>query len=567
MRALLAMFAARPKLAALLAGFASATGFAPLDLWPVTLACLIALILLVEQAPDRRAAFTRGWLFGVGHFTLGLNWIAHAFTFQDSMPHWFGYGAVILLSLYLALFPGLATLGAWWLHNKRPFLLREGQRDLAALSPSRSGVGTSATFILLFAATWLATEYLRATLFTGFAWNPLGAVLLPTHFSTLAAYVGTYGLSGIVVLIAGALLEYFRNWMPKFREWLFKFKAGWAGARESGTAVPYAIWSALVIVVPIIPLLLLSFPPSPGPPPPSGAPRVRVVQPNIGQDEKYSVALEQAHFRTLAALSGTPRPAPRLIFWPEAAIPAYLDLEPDWRARLAGLLGPGDLLMTGATKVYFKPDPDSRYGETKLAGANNSLFIVTPQARLLGRYDKAHLVPYGEYLPLRSILQPLGLSRLVPGDADFWPGPGPQSLTLPATLGRPELKMGVQICYEIIFSGHVVDPANRPAFLFNPSNDAWFGSWGPVQHLAQARLRAIEEGLPIIRSTPTGVSAIIDARGQVTHALGLNRAGFLDSGLPPALPPTLFARLGNWAPFALLLILLGAALALRKGKS
>ncbi|WP_254913817.1 apolipoprotein N-acyltransferase [Sphingobium sp. Z007] len=538
MRALLAMVAARPKLAALLAGLLSAAGFAPLNLWPVTLACLAALIVLIEQAPDRRAAFTRGWLFGVGHFTLGLNWIAHAFTFQDSMPHWFGYGAVILLSLYLAVFPGFATLGAWWLDRQLPSRLREGQRDLAALPPSRSGVGTKATFTLLLAATWIATEYLRATLFTGFAWNPLGAVLLPTGLGIAATLIGTYGLGALTILAAAAILFIARR---QYR--------------------PAAILAAPLLALALWGLLSLA------PITPPGAPRIRIVQPNIGQDEKYSVELEQAHFRTLAALSGTPRPAPRLIFWPEAAIPAYLDMEPDWRARLAGLLGPGDLLMTGATKVYFKPDPDSPIGESKLAGANNSLFIVTPDARLLTRYDKAHLVPYGEYLPMRSILQPIGLSRLVPGDADFWPGPGPQSLALPATLGRPDLKMGVQICYEIIFSGHVIDAKNRPAFLFNPSNDAWFGSWGPVQHLAQARLRAIEEGIPIIRSTPTGVSAIIDARGHVVHALGLDRAGFLDSGLPAALPPTLFARLGNWASGLLILILFGAALALRKGKS
>lgn len=536
MQTLIAAPFARPQLAALLAGFLSATGFEPLRLWPVTLACLALLMALVDRAPDRRAAFTRGWLFGVGHFTLGLNWIAHAFTFQDSMPHWFGYGAVVLLSLYLAVYPGLATLGAWWLHRTPMFLRGQeaGSAASTAFQPLRQHAAP--IFSLLFAATWLASEYLRATLFTGFAWNPLGATLLPTGIAIAATLVGTYGLGALTILAAAALLLGLRR---QFRP----------AAILAAPLAAFALWGLL----------------SPAPATPSGAPRIRVVQPNIGQDEKYSPQLEQAHFRTLAALSGPVRPAPRLIFWPEAAIPAYLDMEPDWRLRLANLLGPGDLLMTGATKVYFAPQPGT--GEMKLSGANNSLFVVTPDARLLGRYDKAHLVPYGEYLPMRSLLAPIGLSRLVPGDADFWPGPGAQSLTLPATLGRPSLKMGVQICYEIIFSGHVVDAANRPAFLFNPSNDAWFGSWGPVQHLAQARLRALEEGIPIIRSTPTGVSAIVDARGHVLHALGLDRAGFLDSGLPPALAPTLFARLGNWAPGLLMLLLLGAALALRKAKS
>ncbi|UZW56865.1 apolipoprotein N-acyltransferase [Sphingobium sp. JS3065] len=514
-----------PKLTALLAGFLSATGFEPLKLWPVTLACLALLILLIQRAPDRRSAFSRGWLFGVGHFTLGLNWIAHAFTFQDAMPHWFGYGAVILLSLYLAVYPGLATLAACYLLPKLPSLSREGP-----------GVGTERSeasalpFILLFAATWLASEYLRATAFTGFAWNPLGVTLLPTGIAIASTLIGTYGLAALAILASGALLLTFRR---QFRQ----------AAALAAPLIALALWGHL----------------SPAPPTPAGAPRIRVVQPNIGQDEKYSPELEQAHFRTLATLAGTPRPAPRLIFWPEAAIPAYLDLEPDWRARLAGLLGPGDLLMTGATKVYFKQVEKDGITESALSGANNSLFIVDPKARLLGRYDKAHLVPYGEYLPMRQFLQPLGLSRLVPGAVDFWPGPGPQSLTLPATLGRPPLKMGVQICYEIIFSGQVVDKANRPAFLFNPSNDAWFGSWGPVQHLAQARLRALEEGIPIIRSTPTGVSAVVDARGHILSRIAHHRAGFLDTALPPALPPTLFARLGNWAPFASMLTLLAAA--------
>ena len=168
-----ASIARHPKLAVLLAGFLSATGFAPLSLWPVTLICLTLLLHLIERAPDRRAAFLRGWLFGVGHFTLGLNWIAHAFTFQDSMPHWFGYGAVIVLSLYLAIYPGLATLGAWWLRGR---LKADG----------------ALRFILLLAACWIGTEYLRATLVTGFAWNPLGVVWMPTGVALAATVIGCW---------------------------------------------------------------------------------------------------------------------------------------------------------------------------------------------------------------------------------------------------------------------------------------------------------------------------------------------------------------------------------------
>lgn len=219
--------------------------------------------------------------------------------------------------------------------------------------------------------------------------------------------------------------------------------------------------------------------------------------------------------------------------------------------------------MTGGLKLYFDVEDKGGYQATTLAGAHNSLWVLTPDSRLIGRYDKAHLVPYGEYLPMRPLLEPLGLSRLVPGDADFWPGPGPQSLMLPAAGRRPPLKMGVQICYEIIFSGHVVDRGDRPDFLFNPSNDAWFGSWGPPQHLAQARLRALEEGIPVIRSTPTGISAVIAADGALLDSIPHQEAGYIDGFLPARLSPTLFARLGDLASFLFALLIFAGAIALR----
>jgi apolipoprotein N-acyltransferase len=162
---------------------------------------------------------------------------------------------------------------------------------------------------------------------------------------------------------------------------------------------------------------------------------------------------------------------------------------------LTALMNPGDLMLLGALKLEF-----DRTGQA--VGARNAVMTVHADGTLGPRYDKAHLVPYGEYLPMRPLLSAIGLSRLAPGDLDFWPGPGPHTLDLGA-FG----KAGLQICYEIIFSGEVVDRAHRPDFIFNPSNDAWFGAWGPPQHLAQARLRAIEEGLPVIRATPTAGSS------------------------------------------------------------
>jgi apolipoprotein N-acyltransferase len=236
-------------------------------------------------------------------------------------------------------------------------------------------------------------------------------------------------------------------------------------------------------------------------------------------------------------------------------------MEPGWRARIAALLRPGDIVMLGADKFHFA-ERGGVIDTSILEGANNSLFAMDARGVLLGRYDKAHLVPYGEYLPMRPLLSAIGLSRLVPGDVDFWPGPGPATISLPGAPGRPPLNMGVQICYEIIFSGQVVDQRHRPDFLFNPSNDAWFGSWGPPQHLAQARLRAIEEGLPVIRSTPTGISALVDPTGKIIARIGHDQPGAFTANLMPALAPTLFSRGGNAIPLALAVIIVVSAVAI-----
>jgi apolipoprotein N-acyltransferase len=240
------------------------------------------------------------------------------------------------------------------------------------------------------------------------------------------------------------------------------------------------------------------------------------------------------------------------VLWPEAATPDLLSVQPAARRRLASLIGPRDLLLLGGVEYVFDRDGLA-------TAAYNSLFVLGPDGRIAGRYDKAHLVPYGEYLPMRPLLSRIGLSRLAPGDLDFLDGPGPRTLELPG-FG----KAGLQVCYEIIFSGQVVDRANRPDFLFNPSNDAWFGAWGPPQHLAQARLRAVEEGLPVLRATPTGISAVIDAEGRLLQSLPLGTAGAIDARIPPAYPPTPFALYGNVLPFAFALLLVAGAIAVRR---
>jgi apolipoprotein N-acyltransferase len=396
---------------------------------------------------------------------------------------------------------------------------------LAAGLAWRIGRRNGVALVFALAAGWIATEYLRAGIFTGFAWNPIGVVLVDTPLRRASGLVGTYGLSGLTVLIGGAL------WLALRR------------LRDGGFALlPVAAAAIGSILLPAASA--------------RQGPAIRVVQPNIGQESKWRPGASEVAETRLLTLTGTPTPEPRLVFWPEAAVTQPLEdnrtgaapFVMAQRQAIVRTLGPRDLLATGGLGVR------STDGQTA-AGARNSLFVFTPGGQLIARYDKAHLVPYGEYLPMRPILSAIGLSRLAPGDTDFDAGPGPRTLDLPG-FG----KMGLQICYEIIFSGGVVDRARRPDFLFNPSNDAWFGRWGPPQHLAQARLRAAEEGMPVIRSTPTGISAIVDADGRLLQSLPWREPGELDGHIPAARAPTPFALFGNWLPllfaFALMLVAL-----------
>lgn len=513
-------FGAYPRVAALLLGGLASCGFQPLALWPLTLLGVAGLIHLVSVARTARQAALVGWLFGVGHFTVGNTWIATAFTYQANMPAWLGWIAVVLLSLYLAVFPLLGTLGAW-------LLGRRGGLSLA----------------LSFAACWIVGEWLRSWVFTGFAWNPLGAAALGSFarpgLAAALPWLGTYGLSGAVALLAG-------SWLAAIR----RRRLDWR--------------TAALALVPVAAFLL----PAAGAHEP-GKLAFTLVQPDVRQQELGDPTKWEGQFASIAGLT---RPLAsgrqRLILWPESALPDYLrDGYPAYfyrqttyaadpslaRQRVARVIGPGSLLLAGTADLEVR--------NNVAVGARNVITAIDDAGALRGSYAKAHLVPYGEYLPLRWLLEPLGASRLVAGAIDFWPGPGPRTLDL-----GPWGKVGAQICYEIVFSGQVVDRADRPDFIFNPSNDGWFGSWGPPQHLAQARLRAIEEGLPVLRSTTTGISAVIDADGVVRQFIPRHRAARLDGLVPPPHSPTLFARLGNLLPllWAALLIALSLVASRRR---
>lgn len=519
------LFDKYPFWLSLMAGLLSATGFAPFGLWPISLLALALWIAIVNDLQSRKAAFFSGWLFGLGHFVVGLNWIAKAFTFQAAMPEWLGYIAVILLSFYLAVYPALTALGAWLI-----------------------GRGRTITFVLAFASFWIFTEWLRSWVFSGFIWNPLGVIAIEAPHAISARSIGTYGLSGIVIGIAGLVGSAIGGLLTL--QWRIVLRRVFD-----------------LIIVGIGTVLLSIIGSGDDLPPSADQPNITVVQPNIGQQDKWQVGYEEKNLSKLARLTLRKDDEARILFWPEAAIPDYLEAgypqryyygrSPEMvRAQLSNLMKPGDVLVLGALKLEFDETdtPDAR----RAIGARNSVFAMNSDRELLGRYDKSHLVPYGEYLPMRPLLSAIGLSRLAPGDFDFWPGPGPQSLDLGA-FG----KAGLQVCYEIIFSGQVVDLDDRPDFIFNPSNDAWFGAWGPPQHLVQARLRAIEEGLPVIRSTPTGISAVINSKGKVIDSIPMGQAGRIDTKLPPPESPTLFSRYGNILGLGFALFLLICAIAIR----
>lgn len=537
-----AKIAAWPRAGAIVAGALAALGFQPLALWPLTILALAWWIDLVARASGWKDALLLGWLFGVVHFAVGNYWIATSFTYQSNMPHWLGSIAVLLLSCYLALFPALAALVAWLLRNA----VCKAADPLAL--PIVPGFG------LAMAGSWIVTEWLRGWLFTGFAWNPLGIALLGPYDSQglalFAKWIGTYGLSGLLVLIAAVVRH------------ILRVAHGASKAQRSALLVGSVSLVIMLTALMTLPARYLDRA--------EGSQPFTLVQPDLRQEVLDDPQQYEASFRKLARLSrpiaGNVR---RVVFWPESGLPDFLrDGYPAWlyrqntysadplaaRQRIGTVIGPYSLLLTGAVDAVIE--------NGQWVAVRNAITAVDWRGHILSGYAKAHLVPFGEYLPMRALFEPLGLSRLVPGTLDFLPGPGPRTYDF-GEWG----KAGMQICYEIVFSGQVVDPANRPDYIFNPSNDGWFGSWGPPQHLAQARLRALEEGLPVLRATTSGISAVIDADGIVRDFIPRHRAGRLDGLIPPPADPTPFARHGNALPLILAaLLLLLSLVAMRQAR-
>jgi apolipoprotein N-acyltransferase len=478
----------------------------PFHVLPLLLLSIPVLLLLVGAAAGPARAGLIGFLFGLGHHMVGLYWISHSLLIDPWRHGW-------LIPLFVG---GLAAILAVFI--------------AAACAAARLVSNRTSALLLALASFWVFGEWLRGWVFTGFPWNLLGSAwLLSEPMAQLAAVTGTWGLSLLTLLAAGSLAV--------------AVDAA-ADRRVRLAALPLA-------------LLLVGGAFLYGSERLAGASsatvegvRLRVVQPNIPQTLKWDAGLAEGHLlkQMRMSVAGDGAQPVTHVIWPETAVPFTLERNPALAHALARIVPPAGLLITGIPRV------------TRAEGGeawHNSMIALDASGKVRASFDKFHLVPFGEYVPIRWIP---GVDRIAPGESDFTPGPGPQTVELP---GLPPVSP--LICYEVIFPGAVTQPGKRPEWLLNLTNDAWFGlSTGPHQHFASARLRTIEEGLPMIRAANTGISGVIDAYGRVQARLDLGVEGVIDTALPRALPPTLYARFGDAVAGLLILALLALALAFRR---
>lgn len=491
---------------AFLLGLAAAAAMPPVDMTPLLLVAFPGLLWLDDGSAGAGASFRLGWVFGFGFFLAGLYWIAAALFVDIDRFWWLVPFAAAGLPAGFAIYAGLAL-----------FAVSLATRAMRLPPAAR---------VFAFAVAWSIAEWVRGHAFTGLPWNLVGYAWsggFPGAIAVLqsVAAVGIYGLSFLSVLAASlpALLGSPRpRPMPAVRRWA---PAVAAGLLVLVPAVGGALRLALRPTVPT-------------------ATRLRLVQPSIAESLKWRPAAARADFRRLIDLSAAPAAEPlNAILWPEAAVPFLLGRDGPARAAVAAIAPKDGYVITGALRANPPPAPIEKLW--------NSLEAVNGKGEIVARYDKAHLVPFGEYVPFRRLLP---ITKITAGTIDLSAGPGPATIALP---GLPPF--APIICYEAIFPGAIIDTDRRPAWILNVTNDAWFGrSSGPYQHFASARTRAVEEGLPLVRVANNGVSAVVDPLGRIVARTDLDAVGYVDASLPAALPRTPYARIGNWAFLGLLLL-------------
>ncbi len=474
----------RALAACFVSGAVMALGFAPFHLWPVILVCLPVFYVLLYASPSVKVAAERGFFFGYGYFMAGTWWIANALMVDVAKFGWMIPFSVLGLSAVLALWFLLFGVLVYRLRKACPL--------------KASVAASSVPNVLRFAALWVVVEYLRSLGMFGFPWNLVGYMSLASlPVAQLASVIGTYGLGFLVVLVGLSPVLVARNrWMALMPVVII------AGAYGYG-------------VIRIPPKFVMT------------QTRIRVVQGAIPQSLKWSPEGSMESLRVYAALMSRPAPAaPDVAVWPETAFPFTLRDGDGWPERLAKLLPNYGVLLTGAVRA------EGHGADFKIW---NSLVAIDAQGRVQDWYGKHQLVPFGEFVPLRDVLP---LDKITPGDTDFSRGVGARTVTVEHVPPFSPL-----ICYEAIFPSLAVNAQQRPAWLVNITNDAWYGdSPGPYQHLDMARMRAIEQGLPLVRAANTGISAVVDPYGRMVAVQPLGVRGVLDVLLPAPLSPTFYSR-------------------------
>jgi apolipoprotein N-acyltransferase len=486
-------------LAAWAAGALSALAMPDTYALPLLLVTIPFLLWLIDGSASLGQAFRRGWFFGFGHFVVGLYWIGNAVLNESVDAAWAWPFAVAGLPAVVAVYIGLAALATLW-------LIRRGWRAIPAL-----------------ALCWTVAELLRGWLFTGFPWNLMGSIWTVFDATAQPAWlIGTYGLSFVTMLVAGA--PYALRGGPRL--WKSWAPLG-AAVLLVGAMAGFGQWRLATHPTEYNPDI-----------------KLRIVQADIPQNQKWDPALQDDNFLTYLRLSGENARDVTAFIWPETALPYAIGDDPARQHLIGRFLPEGTMLITGAPRV------ERRNGV--VTGLWNSLYLLGSNGRVEGVYDKMHLVPFGEYLPLRPLFAPFGVDKLVFGPLDYSPG---TARPLLHAEGLPPFRP--LICYEVIFPGHVEGPGGRADWLVNITNDSWYGDTsGPRQHLMAAKLRAIEEGLPIARAAGSGISAYFDAYGRRLASLEFDHRGTLDSFLPLPAAKGPFASTGNAILYVMMLCVL-----------
>ena len=502
-----ALRGARRAIAAVVLGALSVLAFAPFHAWPVLFFTFGALVWLLDGCHAEHARLTErvkaaalvGFCFGFGYFLAGLYWIAEAFLVEPWRHGW-------LLPFVMTALPGGMAL----------FFAASAALAMLLWLP---GAGRAFALAIAFGLA----EFARGHVLTGLPWNLVGYSLLGgLPLMQLASLFGVYALSLLAVLLFAAPGAIFAP----------------SQSRLAGGAGTVALAGLLLLLVALgygwgerrLSRAGLD----------STGLRLRIVQANVDQAEKWrpenraEIFADYLELTTTGGASGLDGVA--IVVWPETAVPFLLADDPDALAAIAAVLPEGTTLLAGSARLVEERDAQGMLVHNRIY---NSVLVIDDDGRVIGSYDKIHLVPLGEYLPFQDFLESLGMMQLTGVRGGFSVGQGPRLLTIPNAPPATPL-----ICYEIIFPHEIAEAGTRPGWLLNITNDAWFGSSaGPYQHFHQAQVRAVEQGLPVARAANTGISAVIDSFGRVRAEIGLGEKGIIDTDLPKVGPQPLFARL------------------------